>query len=96
VLPPKGKADDKPVATDDARTNLSVEVAEFPLKPVYLPHASLRHHLYVYPLAADLRPCGANVRNISCRVELLDRDVRDVPCAAPRHKYCFHFCCLHA
>eukprot|EP00048_Salpingoeca_helianthica_P003774 m.70487 g.70487 ORF g.70487 m.70487 type:complete len:1891 (-) comp12891_c1_seq1:30-5702(-) len=79
---------------DEAKqAHLSVEVAEFPLKPIYLPHASLRHHLYVYPLTADLRPCGANVRNICCRVELLDRDgtrtanVQGLPCVFPRNPF---------
>ncbi len=55
--------------------DLAVEVQEFPSAPVFMPHSSFRHHLYVYPLSVDLSKTA--YRNISCRVELLDREVPD-------------------
>ena len=36
------------------------------------PFTSFRHHLYVYPLQADLRATAH--RNIACRVEFLERE----------------------
>ena len=50
-----------------------MEVQEFPSEPLRMPHASLRHHMYVYPRSVDLKATG--FRNITCRVELLDHEV---------------------
>eukprot|EP00127_Corallochytrium_limacisporum_P004373 Clim_evm7s159 gene=Clim_evmTU7s159 len=55
------------------------EVMEFPVAPVYVPHNSFLHHMYVYPMKVDLSSrTGAKARNLVCKVLLRKTDDFDL------------------